>query len=81
MSTIERKSNVKLETLRKIETEMQQKWQTNKSFEANAPQVHSQDKFFATFPFPYMNGRLHIGHSFSLSKVNKSHTLSKPLKV
>jgi leucyl-tRNA synthetase len=21
-----------------------------------------------TFPYPYMNGRLHLGHSFSLSK-------------
>lgn len=22
----------------------------------------------ATFPYPYMNGRLHLGHSFTLSK-------------
>lgn len=26
-------------------------------------------KFFSTFPYPYMNGTLHIGHTFSLSKV------------
>ncbi|KAG9145213.1 hypothetical protein Leryth_008994 [Lithospermum erythrorhizon] len=27
------------------------------------------DKFFGNFPFPYMNGYLHLGHAFSLSKL------------
>ena len=25
-------------------------------------------KFLVTFPYPYMNGKLHLGHAFSLSK-------------
>lgn len=25
-------------------------------------------KYFANFPYPYMNGMLHLGHAFSLSK-------------
>ncbi len=28
-----------------------------------------ENKFFGTFPYPYMNGLLHLGHAFSLSKV------------
>ena len=27
-------------------------------------------KFFGNFPYPYMNGLLHLGHAFSLSKVS-----------
>lgn len=27
------------------------------------------EKFFGNFPYPYMNGLLHLGHAFSLSKV------------
>ena len=27
------------------------------------------EKYFANFPYPYMNGLLHLGHAFSLSKV------------
>ncbi|KAF2293927.1 hypothetical protein GH714_005743 [Hevea brasiliensis] len=27
------------------------------------------EKFFGNFPFPYMNGILHLGHAFSLSKL------------
>lgn len=29
-------------------------------------------KFFGNFPYPYMNGMLHLGHAFSLSKVHNS---------
>jgi leucyl-tRNA synthetase len=25
-------------------------------------------KYLATFPFPYMNGYLHLGHAYSMSK-------------
>lgn len=26
-------------------------------------------KYFGTFPYPYMNGLLHLGHAFTISKV------------
>lgn len=32
------------------------------------PRKSPEEKFLCTFPFPYMNGRLHLGHTFSLSK-------------
>jgi leucyl-tRNA synthetase len=30
----------------------------------------SKKKFFATFPYPYMNGYLHLGHAFTMCKVD-----------
>ena len=34
-----------------------------------AGQDAPEGKFFGNFPYPYMNGLLHLGHAFSLSKV------------
>ncbi|AFZ81315.1 leucyl-tRNA synthetase, putative [Theileria equi strain WA] len=43
-------------------------WQDTQVYESNVPSSHSREKYFCTFPFPYMNGRLHIGHAFSALK-------------
>ncbi|KAJ6696521.1 hypothetical protein OIU74_015432 [Salix koriyanagi] len=48
-----------------------------KSFHKERPAVRDREegpakpgeKFFGNFPFPYMNGFLHLGHAFSLSKL------------
>ncbi|XP_068457332.1 leucine--tRNA ligase, cytoplasmic-like [Clinocottus analis] len=68
----ERKGTAKLDFLRKIEIEIQEKWEKEKAFECDAPttvgESTNKNKFFVTFPYPYMNGRLHLGHTFSLSK-------------
>ncbi|XP_012693255.1 leucine--tRNA ligase, cytoplasmic [Clupea harengus] len=68
----ERKGTAKLDYLRKIEEEIQQKWDEAKVFESNAPttlgECKDKKKYFVTFPYPYMNGRLHLGHTFCLSK-------------
>ncbi|XP_042620323.1 leucine--tRNA ligase, cytoplasmic-like [Cyprinus carpio] len=68
----ERKGTAKLDFLRKIEEEVQQKWEQEKIFETDAPATSeentNENKYFVTFPYPYMNGRLHLGHTFCLSK-------------
>ncbi|TPP66579.1 Leucyl-tRNA synthetase b [Fasciola gigantica] len=65
-----RKGTAKLEELLKIEKEIQRFWEDEKTFESDSPVENNSEveKFFVTFPYPYMNGRLHLGHTFSLSK-------------
>ncbi|KAH9247512.1 leucine-tRNA ligase [Batrachochytrium salamandrivorans] len=48
----------------------QASWESSKAFEVNAPGANEplEPKFMVSFPFPYMNGTLHLGHTFSLSK-------------
>lgn len=68
---MERKGTFKVEYLQKIEVEVQAKWEAEKIYEIDAPSTpreNDNDKFLVTFPYPYMNGRLHLGHTFSLSK-------------
>ncbi|KAG1663339.1 hypothetical protein FOA52_004101 [Chlamydomonas sp. UWO 241] len=55
-----------------IQAEAQGKWKDGKVFEVDAPAEGAgtpDEKFFGTFPYPYMNGMLHLGHAFSLSKL------------
>ncbi|KAL5242259.1 hypothetical protein ACI65C_009669 [Semiaphis heraclei] len=68
-----RKGTVKVEYLRQIEKEIQRQWHEQKIHEIDAPPSKNtkrkgDEKYLVTFPFPYMNGRLHLGHTFSLSK-------------
>ncbi|XP_067851998.1 leucine--tRNA ligase, cytoplasmic [Heptranchias perlo] len=68
----ERKGTAKVDFLKRIEEDIQKKWDEKKLFEIDAVEPGSAEsskpKYFVTFPYPYMNGRLHLGHTFSLSK-------------
>lgn len=61
-------SRKKMLELQSVEQQMQQLWEEAKVFEEDAPAKGTPEKYLATFPFPYMNGRLHLGHTFTLSK-------------
>lgn len=63
------KSTARLDLLRDIESKVQAKWSDAKIFHGDAPTDGSKPpKFMVTFPYPYMNGKLHLGHGFSLTK-------------
>lgn len=66
-----------------IEKRYQKKWQESGVFNTSAPSIAEipagsipaaeirkrHPKYFGTFAYPYMNGTLHAGHSFTVSKV------------
>lgn len=60
------KSFARRDHLREIELNVQKKWVENKVYEATYEP--GRPKFFLNFPYPYMNGRLHLGHAFSFTK-------------
>ena len=71
------KGSNRLAHLREIEQSRQKLWKENHIFEADAEEdwptkydfeTKNKKKYLITFPYPYMNGRLHLGHAFSLSK-------------
>ncbi|KAI8240851.1 Leucine--tRNA ligase [Colletotrichum sp. SAR 10_99] len=84
--TKELKGTEKRDFLISLEKKYQQKWAEEKIFEVDAPStkevpLHSvsaeelrkqQPKWMGCMAFPYMNGRLHAGHLFSVSKVEFS---------
>ncbi|EER18473.1 Leucyl-tRNA synthetase, putative [Perkinsus marinus ATCC 50983] len=47
----------------------QKKWEDAHVYERNAPEEgDGPEHFMVTFAIPYMNGMLHLGHAFSLTK-------------
>lgn len=68
VSISERKGTAKLDALRQNEIKVQQMWKDAKAFEANPEDDPKRESFMVTFPYPYSNGHLHIGHAFSLTK-------------
>jgi leucyl-tRNA synthetase len=50
-----------------IERGVQERWEREKADEAD---VSSRKKVLITFPYAYMNGKLHLGHMFSFSKAD-----------
>jgi len=58
----------KRDSLRLIESEIQAAWEEHKVFEAEVDA--SKEHYLVTFPYPYMNGRLHLGHAFTMLKAD-----------
>ncbi len=52
--------------LRNTEQEIESQWYKHKVFESNPDKY--KEKFLVTFPYPYMNGYLHLGHAFTITK-------------
>uniref|UniRef100_A0A5B6YLT3 leucine--tRNA ligase n=1 Tax=Davidia involucrata TaxID=16924 RepID=A0A5B6YLT3_DAVIN len=70
-STEAGKSFARRDRLLEIETKVRDWWEEKDVFRAEPCERPPQpdEKFFGNFPFPYMNGFLHLGHAFSLSKL------------
>ncbi|KAI9852077.1 MAG: cytosolic leucyl tRNA synthetase [Thelocarpon superellum] len=81
--TFKLENTEKRDTLIAIEKKYQTQWAEDRVFEPDAPStadipLHSisasdlrtqYPKFFGTMAYPYMNGTLHAGHSFTVSKI------------
>ncbi|KAK8791036.1 hypothetical protein WA158_005667 [Blastocystis sp. Blastoise] len=60
--------STKKDFLLSYEESIEQRWESEKTNERNAPEDLSEPHFMCTFPFPYMNGMLHLGHAYTVTK-------------
>ena len=81
--TLKIENTEKRDTLIASEKIYQQQWQQDRVFETDAPSTKEipfgsisaeelrskHPKFFGAMAYPYMNGTLHMGHSFTASKI------------
>jgi leucyl-tRNA synthetase len=56
-----------IQALTKIQEKWQKRWDELKLFE---PEINDKPSEMVTFPFPYVNNALHIGHAFTCNKVD-----------
>jgi leucyl-tRNA synthetase len=64
-------STKRRDALLEIQSRSQAIWEAAHAFEEDAPESATnveQPKFLCTFPYPYSNGKLHLGHAFTISK-------------
>lgn len=83
-NTIELAQTGKRDYLISLEKKYQARWREERLFETDAPsteELHGlsaseisekHPKWFGNFPYPYMNGALHLGHAFTISKIEFS---------
>ncbi|KAJ3773317.1 hypothetical protein FB446DRAFT_733499 [Lentinula raphanica] len=79
--TLELLQTGKRDHLKALEAKYQAQWASQHLFEVNAPSpselqglskaevMQKYPKWFGNFPYPYMNGSLHLGHAFTISKI------------
>ncbi|KAH6687483.1 leucyl-tRNA synthetase [Plectosphaerella plurivora] len=73
-ATLQIQNTEKRDALIEFEKKYQKEWADAKLFEFEAPTENHADtpKFFGTAAYPYMNGTLHAGHAFTMSKIEFS---------
>ncbi len=65
------KGTFKVEYLKDVERAVQRQWDEARAFEEDVPasgKPSPDTTYMVTFPFPYMNGVLHLGHTFTITK-------------
>ena len=59
------KNTTRRDKLISLEQRAKNIWERHQYFVA---EPNHKPKYFQTFPYPYMNGTLHLGHAFSMTK-------------